>query len=144
MTNLSGCPPRPRDPIVELSRAEFTTSVKNISLCELHSEYNDTRADNISVPSDPCMHVLCTSIEPRLTTPLHIQFGYLSPDKSRSRDDVLATHFGEVIHSLEHPTPPSPGDNGALLEDIFASRSDDELLGPMTSFPVSRRRAKLS
>ena len=75
------------------------------------------------------MHVLCTSIEPRMTTPSYVQFRYSSRDKSRSRDDVLATHFGEAIHPTEHPTPPSPGDDSALLEDILASRSDDELPG---------------
>ena len=77
MTIVSGCLPRPHDPIVGLSHAECTPSVKNTSLCMLHSEYNDIRVYNISVPSDPCMHVLCTSIEPRLTTPLYVRSVWL-------------------------------------------------------------------
>lgn len=83
--------------------------------------------ESASESVDPCFHTLSTSVEPRLTSPVFVQYETTTPSLLESQD-VFSTFADESREDIKGLVPPSTAEE-AELHDIFHVRSDDELPG---------------
>ena len=61
---------------------------------QLHIDAN-VLCDTVGVTVDPCYHTLCTVVQPRLTTPVFVQYELSTPAQRRDPSDVFALHADE-------------------------------------------------
>ena len=85
----------------------------------------DNKVNNEYV--DPCFHTLSSSVEPRLTSPVFVQYDAQTLGRRSSTGDVFSTHADEScvnqgLFSFTNTQDPA-------LHDIFSTLPDDELPG---------------